>query len=504
MADSPRDNNYVPAALFEVDGAPGTVMPGQIDEATGRVLVDFGPAGTSPLTTKGDLYGYSTQDARIPVGTPGQVLSADPAEPTGVKWITVTGTGTVTSVAATVPTGLTVTGSPITAAGTLAFALDTGYVIPLQSTLDAKAPIDNPTFTTRINTPIVRATTAGGLLLQTNSGTNAALIGGGGSANFTSYGNFLLNAETASRVAILDASKVVRGADTATYPNLTELSYVKGVTSPIQTQLNAKGTGTVTSVAATVPTGLTITGSPVTSSGTLAITLTAGYVIPLQSTLNAKAPLASPTFTGTVTVPSTIVVGSNNFIRSGAHSLTLTTTATTNVTFPSGTQTLVGLTSTQTITNKTFTSPILNTPAISNPITTFTQEPASDDTYTGDIIGNINAGATITQWEAVYLDATPDWNLTDASAVATAGGVMLGLATEAGTASNPIDILIKGIARNDAWTWTVGGPIYLSETAGALTQTAPTTTDSVTRIVGYAVSDDAIYWNPSNDYITYV
>ncbi len=40
------------------------------------------------------------------------------------------------------------------------------------------------------------------------------------------------------------------------------------------------GQGTVTSVAASVPTGLTVTGSPVTSSGTLAFSYTAGYEIP--------------------------------------------------------------------------------------------------------------------------------------------------------------------------------------------------------------------------------
>jgi len=38
--------------------------------------------------------------------------------------------------------------------------------------------------------------------------------------------------------------------------------------------------GTVTSVAMSVPTGLTISGSPITTSGTLALTLTAGYSIP--------------------------------------------------------------------------------------------------------------------------------------------------------------------------------------------------------------------------------
>ena len=40
------------------------------------------------------------------------------------------------------------------------------------------------------------------------------------------------------------------------------------------------GSGTVTSVAMSVPTGLTVSGSPVTTSGTLAVTLTSGYAIP--------------------------------------------------------------------------------------------------------------------------------------------------------------------------------------------------------------------------------
>jgi hypothetical protein len=45
---------------------------------------------------------------------------------------------------------------------------------------------------------------------------------------------------------------------TATYPSLTELSYVKGVTSAVQTQLNSKGyTLTVTSTAGNLSTGQT-------------------------------------------------------------------------------------------------------------------------------------------------------------------------------------------------------------------------------------------------------
>ena len=46
------------------------------------------PAGSSPLTTKGDIYVYSTLDTRLPVGTNGQVLSANSAQATGLEWVT--------------------------------------------------------------------------------------------------------------------------------------------------------------------------------------------------------------------------------------------------------------------------------------------------------------------------------------------------------------------------------------------------------------------------------
>ena len=70
---------------------------------------------SSPLTTKGDLYTYSTDNARLPVGVNGQVLSSDSSEATGLKWISAGGVGTVTSVVS----GSGMDFSEITSSGTV-------------------------------------------------------------------------------------------------------------------------------------------------------------------------------------------------------------------------------------------------------------------------------------------------------------------------------------------------------------------------------------------------
>jgi len=78
-------------------------------------LVTSGGAGTVLPDQTGNANKYLKTD--------GSVLS----------WATVSGgggSGTVTSVAATVPTGLSVSGSPITSSGTLAITYDSGYSIP--------------------------------------------------------------------------------------------------------------------------------------------------------------------------------------------------------------------------------------------------------------------------------------------------------------------------------------------------------------------------------------
>lgn len=67
--------------------AVGAITDGQYLRRSGATVIG-GTGGASPLTTKGDLFTYDTGDQRLAVGTNGQVLTADSAEATGVKWAT--------------------------------------------------------------------------------------------------------------------------------------------------------------------------------------------------------------------------------------------------------------------------------------------------------------------------------------------------------------------------------------------------------------------------------
>lgn len=141
--------------------------------------------------------------------------------------------------------------------------------------------------------------------------------------------------------------------------------------------------------------------------------------------------------------------------------------------------------------------------ASSAPNLVLAASPGSDDTYQGASISGLNAGATIAQWDAVYLGSSSKWLIADANGAGTYPAV--GLATTSGTDTNPLVVVVgPAVVRNDAWNWTPGGIIYLSESAGGLTQTAPTTSGSIVQQIGVALTADVLFLNGNSVYITLV
>jgi hypothetical protein len=60
------------------------------------------------------------------------------------------------------------------------------------------------------------------------------------------------------------------------------------------------------------------------------------------------------------------------------------------------------------------------------------------------------------------------------------------MAIESISANAAGEFLLIGKARDDSWAWTIGGLLYISTTAGALTQTMPTAQDNAVQAVGVA------------------
>ena len=269
--------------------------------------------------------------------------------------------------------------------------------------------------------------------------------------------------------------------------SVTELNYVDGVTSAIQTQLDGKAATDQTMYIGTTAVTIDRASAALTLAG---ITLTTPDIgTPSAGTLTSCTGLP---IAGLVASTSTAIgVGS---IELGHATDTTITRVSAGVVAIEGINIL-------TVAGGTLTGNI-----ILGENTAIALDPAgsADGKYTGITVTG-TAGAVLAFGDLVYLAvADSRWELADADAIATSG-MMLGMCVLAAAGDgSATTILLNGIVRADTAfpALTIGSPVYAGETAGDIQVAVPTGTDGVVRIVGYALTADEIYFNPSPDHIT--
>ena len=243
---------------------------------------------------------------------------------------TLTGTQTLTNKTLTSPVINTPTGITKSDVGLANVNNTTDAAKPVstatQTALDLKAPLASPTFTGTVTLPT--GTVTSGMILD---GTIVAGdLADGAVTSAKILDNTIVNGDINASAAI-DWTKLAISSTVSA----TEIGYVDGVTSSIQTQLGAKAplaspelTGTPTAPTAAANTNTTqiattayvqteiadlIASAPgaLDTLDELAAALgdDANYAATITTALATKAPLASPTFTGTVSGITKSMVG---------------------------------------------------------------------------------------------------------------------------------------------------------------------------------------------------
>jgi len=199
-----------------------------------------------------------------------------------------TGGGTVNSVALTAPSVFSVSGSPVTSTGTLALTFASG-----QTANQFLATPNGSTGAVGLRS-IVAADLPAIDLTTGVTGTLPYGNGGTGATSFTNHGVVVAGASALGSLAVLGTDTLLQGTTGAdpgpvSVPNCgssTQALAYSTSTHTFSCQTISAGTGTVTSVALTAPSVFSVTGSPVTSFGTLAVDFATGQT--------ANRVLASP------------------------------------------------------------------------------------------------------------------------------------------------------------------------------------------------------------------
>lgn len=406
---------------------------------------------------------------------------------------TASGSGTVTSVSVVSANGFA--GTVATATTTPAITLTTtitgilsgnGTAISAASTTGSGAVVlaNTPT----LITPVLGVATGTSLALGgATIGSDALAVTG----TTTLGGTLALGANSITMTGSLGltGARLTKGWFTDLQVTNAIAGSITGNAATVTTNANLTGvitsSGNATSIASQTGTG---TKFVVDTSPTL---ITPVLGVATATSINS---LTISTSTGTLTI-------TNGKVISFSNTITFAGTDSTTMTFPSTSATIARtdaantFTGVQTITNLTL-------PTNGQILLTV---PTTDGHSTGPTTNAFNCGySSSAVGDLVYLDSSSTWQKCDANTLALYNG-LLGIALEVKASAAALLVALPGsfVYATGFPTFTIGSPIYMSETAGAVTQTQPTTTDAAIRIVGWGIHADKMFFNPSGDYITH-
>lgn len=328
----------------------GTVTSGTVTSVAQTVPAFFSVSG-SPVTTSGTLaITANAQSGNKVLASPANGSSGTPDFRALVTADMPAGTGTVTSVAMTVPSILSVTGSPVTTTGTLAVTLATEAAntifagpssglaaVPTFRALESDDLTTNfqttltsntvMTVNTKATSPLPSRAVIGSTAFNHTTPVTVTITAGAGSENVYVYidsagalkaghdgsaitltaGSAALGIVTSITafptssiplwIAAISTGTYVLLVDNRATSNKAGKNFSAGagislVETATNLQITNSSTATVSSVGLTVPNWLSVSGSPVTGAGTLAVT---------AGTQNANTGLLGPTSGGAAT-----------------------------------------------------------------------------------------------------------------------------------------------------------------------------------------------------------
>ena len=486
-------------AGFTYDKTTDTVtVAGPVLMQTAR-LADSNASHYLVLTASSDLtanrvFSLVTGDAARSLTMAGNINVAADFITSGANSLTLTTTG-ATNV--TLPTSGTLITNAVTALNSLTSATSLPWTGMATGT-DGQIP----TFDSSGNPAFVATGTAGHVLTSNGAGaapTFQAPAGGGATTALDNLAAVAINA------ALLPGADNTIALGDATH-NWSDLFLGTGALINFDNGnaviTHSSGILTVSTGDWRVTTAGTNAASVVTVGGTQTLankTLTTPVLgVATATSING---LTITTSTGTLTI-------ANGKTLTISNTLTFAGTDGQTFTFPNGSDTVVTLAATQTLSAKTLTAPIIGGTAqfAENAAIAYDAASSADGAYSGFVRAG-TAGATLAFGDLIYLAAADSrWELADADAASTSGDVMLGMCVLAAAAdADPTTVLMVGFIRADAVfpAMTISAPLYVGTTAGDIQTAQPSGTDDVIRRVGFAWTADELYFNPSNDYITH-